>query len=82
MRAAPIVWPSTIESMAAVPTSALTESDLLRAGLGQRLPRIVQESCVCGGLISAEDYDSDIRAAVAHHSRTEMHRGWRSRNGL
>ena len=79
MRTEPVVYETDLDHLSTLPTSSMSERDLYAAGLGLMRPRLIEESCVCGGVIRAEDYDEDIRAAVAVHNRTPLHGQWRER---
>lgn len=70
------------------PTSAMSEGELLRAGLGRGLgvhriePR--SETCCCGDVIRVEDGADEwlIARAVNIHNQSTRHARWATLEGL
>lgn len=71
---------SAMDELARRPTSAMSEADLERAGLGRGARHIQPrtEPCVCGGEIRVEDRDDEwlVARAVAVHNESTAHRQW------
>jgi hypothetical protein len=72
----------TIADLARMPTSAISEAELERGGLGRLGPRTLTEACGCGGVIVAEDDSFAIADAVHAHNESTSHAQWAIRVGM
>jgi len=69
-----------VDELARKPTSAMSEADLERGGLGRGVRRIEprSEPCACGGVIRVEDGADEwlTACAVRLHNESTGHRQW------
>lgn len=72
----------TLEMLERLPTSALSERELLAGYAEAVVPALRSEPCACGGVIWARDRAAAIAGAVAVHNASTGHAAWAIAAGL
>jgi hypothetical protein len=67
-----------LEELARLPTSAMSEHELVRGYSRAAIAESVSRPCACGTVIVAvSDADDDIKASATDHVDSPAHLGWR-----
>lgn len=67
----------SLEQLAAAPTSAMSEDQLVRGYARVARPAVAIEPCACGeAVVAISRADEDIRLAMEAHVRTTPHRAF------